>query len=78
MIKGDKQTWLSTGADGLTFTLSDENVIKVLIDGEEVTFELINGEIVIPAEVLQALATGDHEIDFIYPDGSCKATFTIE
>ncbi len=78
VTKGDKQTWLSTGADALTFTLSDDNVIKVLIDGEEVTFELKNGEIVIPAEVLQTLESGEHEIEFIYSDGSCKAVFTIE
>ena len=78
VTKGDKQTWLSTGADALTFTLSDDNVIKVLIDGEEVTFELKNGEIVIPAEVLQTLESGEHEIEFVFSDGSCKAVFTIE
>lgn len=78
VIKGDKQTWPGTGTDSLTFTLSDENVIKVLIDGEEVSFELKNGEIVIPAEVLQALESGEHEIEFVFSDGSCKAIFTVE
>lgn len=78
VTKGDKQTWPGTGTDSLTFTLSDDNVIKVLIDGEEVTFELKNGEIVIPTEVLQALESGEHEIEFVFSDGSCKALFTVE
>lgn len=38
----------------------------------------INGEILIPSEVLEALEAGEHEIEFIFADGSCKTEFTIK
>ncbi len=51
-------------------------VVKLLIDGEEVTFNLNeNGEPEISAEVLQAPEAGEHEIVFVFSDGSCKAFF---
>lgn len=79
VTKGDEQTWLTDSTEGLCFTLNSDDVIKVLIDGEEVEFKLNeNGEIEISAEALQALEAGEHEIEFIFADGSCKALFTVK
>lgn len=79
VVEGEEQAWLTGSADGLCFKLSSDKVIKVLIDGEEVEFELNeSGEIVISSEVLQTLEAGEHEIEFIFADGSCKTKFTVK
>ena len=79
VVEGEEQAWLTGSADGLCFKLSSDKVIKVLIDGEEVEFELNeSGEIVISSEVLQTLEAGEHEIEFIFADGSCKTEFTVK
>lgn len=79
VVEGEEQAWLIGSADGLSFKLSSDKVQKVLIDGEEVEFELnANGEIVISSEALQALEAGEHEIEFIFADGSCKTAFTVK
>lgn len=79
VTEGDEQIWLIGSAEGLCFTLNSEDVIKVFIDGEEVDFKLNeDGEIEISAEVLQALEAGEHEIEFIFSDGSCKAVFSVK
>ena len=78
VVDGEEQEWTKGSADGLTFKLNSEDVIKVLIDGVEVEFTVENGEIVISAEVLEALEAGEHEIEFVFVDGSCKTVFTVK
>lgn len=79
VVEGEEQAWLIGSADGLSFKLSSDKVQKVLIDGEEVEFELnANGEIVISYEALEALEAGEHEIEFIFADGSCKTAFMVK
>ncbi len=78
VVDGEEQEWTKGSADGLTFKLNSEDVIKVLIDGVEVEFTVENGKIVISAEVLEALEAGEHEIEFVFADGSCKTVFTVK
>lgn len=78
VIIGNNAAWAAGSAEELAFKLNSDEVIKVLIDGEEVEFEVSeNGEVVIAAEVLKALDPGTHEIEFIFADGSCEAVFNI-
>ena len=77
VVEGKEQEWTKGSADGLKFELNSDKVVKVLIDGVEVEFTVENGEIVIAPEVLEALEAGEHEIEFIFDDGSCKTTFVI-
>lgn len=78
VIIGNNAAWAAGSAEELAFKLNSDEVIKVLIDGEEVEFEVSDsGEVVIPAEVLEALDPGTHEIEFIFADGSCETVFNI-
>lgn len=79
VIDGKNAEWLRDSGEELTFLLNSDKVEKVVIDGTEVEFEINpDGEVVISAELLQALDNGQHEIEFIFADGSCKTTFTIK
>ncbi len=78
VVDGKGQEWTKGSADGLKFELNSDKVVKVLIDGVEVEFTVENGEIVIAAEVLEALEAGEHEIEFVFDDGSCKTEFIIK
>lgn len=78
VIIGNNSAWAAGSAEELAFKLNSDEVIKVLIDGEEVEFEVSDsGEVVIAAEVLEALDPGTHEIEFIFADGSCETVFNI-
>lgn len=78
VIIGNNAAWAAGSAEKLAFKLNSAEVIKVLIDGEEVAFEISDsGEVVIAAEVLEALDPGTHEIEFIFADGSCETVFNI-
>ena len=78
VVDGKGQEWTKGSADGLKFELNSDKVVKVLIDGVEVEFTVENGEIIIAAEVLEALEAGEHEIEFVFDDGSCKTEFIIK
>lgn len=78
VIIGNNSAWAAGSAEELAFKLNSDEVTKVLVDGEEVAFEISeNGEVVIAAEVLEALDPGTHEIEFIFADGSCETVFNI-
>lgn len=79
VIDGKNAEWLRDSGEDLTFLLNSDKVEKVVIDGTEVEFEINpDGEVVIYAELLQTLDNGQHEIEFIFADGSCKTTFTMK
>jgi len=74
VIEGKEQQW---AAGDIEFVLNSNAVIKVLIDGVEVEFTVAeDGTVTIAAEIIEALSDGEHEIKFIFADGSCKTTFT--
>lgn len=78
VIIGNNAAWAAGSAEELAFKLNSDEIIKVLIDGEKVAFEINDsGEVVIAAEVLEALDPGTHEIEFIFADGSCETVFNI-
>lgn len=78
VIIGNNSAWAAGSAEELVLKLNSAEVTKVLIDGEEVEFEISeNGEVIIAAEVLEALDPGTHEIEFIFADGSCETVFNI-
>lgn len=80
VVEGRDQTWTKGSADGLKFTLNVHggNVTNIYIDGEVVDFEVDeNGDIVISAEVFEALEAGEHEVVFGFVDGSCMTNFTV-
>ena len=81
VVEGKDQTWTKSGNETLNYVLNADanNLIKVLIDGEEVEFEIDeNGEVVISAEVLEKLEAGEYEIEFIFADGSCKTKLFVK
>ncbi len=74
VIEGKEQQWT---AGDIEFVLNSNAVIKVLIDGVEVEFTVAeDGTVTIAEEIIEALSDGEHEIKFIFADGSCKTTFT--
>ena len=76
VIEGKEQQWT---AGDIEFVLNSNAVIKVLIDGVEVEFTVAeDGTVTIAAEIIEALSDGEHEIKFIFADGSCKTTFTVK
>ena len=76
VIEGKEQQWT---AGDIEFVLNSNAVIKVLIDGIEVEFTVAeDGTVTIAAEIIEALSDGEHEIKFIFADGSCKTTFTVK
>lgn len=81
VIEGKNQTWTKSTNEGLKYVLNADanNLVKVLIDGEEVDFEIDeNGEVVISAEVLEKLEAGEYEIVFVFADGSCKTELYVK
>ena len=81
VVDGKDAEWTKGSAKTLNYVLNADanNLIKVLIDGEEVEFEIDeNGEVVISAEVLEKLDAGEYEIEFIFADGSCKTKLFVK
>lgn len=79
IIEGKDQTWTKGSNEELSFKLNSGKLIKVLIDGEEVEFEITeDGVVTIAPEVLEALQPGVHTITFVYVDGGISTNIVIE
>ena len=79
IIEGKDQTWTKGSNEELSFKLNSGKLIKVLIDGEEVEFEITeDGLVTIAPEVLEALEPGVHTITFVYVDGGISTNIVIE
>ncbi len=79
VVEGKDAEWIKGCGEELRILLNSDKVEKVYIDGVEVEFEInSDGEVVISADVLEALDNGEHEIEFVFADGSCKMTFTVK
>ena len=79
IIEGKDQTWTKGSNEELSFKLNSGKLIKVLIDGEEVEFEITeDGLVTIAPEVLEALEPGVHIITFVYVDGGISTNIVIE
>lgn len=79
VIDGKDAEWVKGSGEALTFRLSFHKVEKVLIDGTEVDFDINDdGDVVISADTLETLTSGNHEIRFVFPDGSCKTNITVK
>ncbi len=79
VVEGVNPEWTKGNTDSLKFVLNSSAVVKVLVDGVEVDFELDeNGEVIISAEVLEKLDAGEYEIEFVFADGSCKTKLFVK
>ena len=79
ILEGKDQTWTKGSNEELSFKLNSGKLIKVLIDGEEVEFEITeDGIVTIAPEVLEALEPGVHTITFVYVDGGISTNIVIE
>ena len=79
ILEGKDQTWTKGSNEELSFKLNSGKLIKVLIDGEEVEFEITeDGLVTIAPEVLEALEPGVHTITFVYVDGGISTNIVIE
>ena len=79
IIEGKDQTWTKGSNEELSFKLNSGKLIKVLIDGEEVEFEITeDGLVTIAPEVLEALEPGVHTITFVFVDGGISTNIVIE
>lgn len=79
ILEGKDQTWTKGSNEELSFKLNSGKLIKVLIDGEEVEFEITeDGLVTIAPEVLEALEPGVHTITFVYADGGISTNIVIE
>lgn len=79
VVEGKDAEWLMGCGEELRILLNSDKVEKVYIDGVEVEFEInSDGEVVISADVLEALDNGEHEMEFVFADGSYKMMFTVK
>lgn len=80
VLEGADAVWTKGSAEGLEFRLNSVNpLVKVLIDGEEVTFEQgEDGLVTVAADVLESLEAGVHTITFVYSDGGISVNLVIE
>lgn len=72
------------GSSGITFTTDDvkENLIKVLVDGKEISSEnhTVSGDpltITLNAKYLNTLAYGNHTVEIVTVNGTASANFTV-
>jgi len=78
VLEGKDGQWSKGSHQGLSFKLNSGNLLKVLIDGVEVEFEVSeDGLVTIAAQVLEALDAGVHTITFVYADGGISTNFVV-
>ena len=79
VIEGKDAEWTKGSDAQLKFRLNSADLLKVLIDGVEVEFTVADdGTVTLASAVLEALDAGEHEITFVFADGSCSTHFTVK
>ena len=79
VIEGKDAEWTKGSDAQLRFRLNSADLLKVLIDGVEVEFTVADdGTVTLASAVLEALDAGEHEITFVFADGSCSTHFTVK